>query len=238
MDPSQPTPEALIALAGILVAEQSLEATLTQVLTLACGSLAGGDLGGITLLEREGPNTAVATDELARRVDAGQYNLASGGPCLDAYRRQVINRIDSTADEGRWPEFCALAAEAGILSILSLPLVVEGDGLGAINVYCRHAGGFSLSDEVTGAAFASLASVAMANARMYWRTQRLAGQLEEALSTRGAIEQAKGILMVEQGCSADEAFEMLVRASQRSHAKLHDVAAKLVARLGERNKGP
>lgn len=76
--------------------------------------------------------------------------------------------------------------------------------------------------------FASYASVALANARVYWRTQRLAGQLEEALSTRGVIEQAKGIVIARQGCSAEEAFGLLVSVSQRTHVKLHDVAADLV----------
>jgi AmiR/NasT family two-component response regulator len=62
----------------------------------------------------------------------------------------------------------------------------------------------------------------------------LASQLEEALSTRGIIEQAKGILIAEQGCTSDEAFELLVKASQRTHAKLHDVAAELVERARSR----
>ena len=62
------------------------------------------------------------------------------------------------------------------------------------------------------------------------RTQRLAAQLEEALSTRGVIEQAKGILIARQGCSADQAFQLLVQLSQRTHVKLHDVARDLVDR--------
>jgi AmiR/NasT family two-component response regulator len=65
---------------------------------------------------------------------------------------------------------------------------------------------------------------------VYWRAQRLAGQLQEALSTRGVIEQAKGILIARQGCSADQAFQLLVQISQRSHVKLHDVARDLVER--------
>jgi hypothetical protein len=40
-DPRQ-SDESLIKLAGILVAEQSLEKTLRQVLDLACASLPGG----------------------------------------------------------------------------------------------------------------------------------------------------------------------------------------------------
>lgn len=233
--PQQPD-QTLIQLAGILVSEQSLEETLGQVLALACGALnrCDGDGGGITLLEREGPVTAVATSETARRVDGFQYTSPSGGPCLEAYRRQQIFRIDSTAEDPRWPEFCQAAAEAGIKSTLSLPLIVGGDGIGALNLYCGEANGFSAADEVSGAAFASYASVALANARVYWRAHRLAGQLEEALSTRGVIEQAKGILIAEQGCSADEAFQLLVGVSQRSHRKLREVATELVEQARRR----
>jgi len=220
--------ESLIALAGILVAEQSLEKTLGQVLDLACAALPCGDDAGVTLLDREGPRTAVATSEAALRVDGFQYDNDGGGPCLDAYRRQQVLRIDSTLVDARWPGFAQAAAAAGILSTLSLPLVVAGDGLGALNIYCRQENGFSGADETLATTFASYASVALANARVYWRTQRLAGQLQEALSTRGIIEQAKGIIIAEQGCSADQAFQLLVTMSQRRHTKLHDLATELV----------
>jgi GAF domain-containing protein len=237
MDGVEQSPEALVALARILVAEQSLEQTLGRVLELACEAVAGGDMGGITLLEREGPMTAAATSREAGRVDAIQYEAEGGGPCLDAYRRQAINRVESTLVDPRWREFCAGAAAAGVLSVLSLPLVVAGDGLGALNLYCRRTNGFSAADEVIGMAFAAHASVALANARVYWRAQNLASQLEDALSTRGVIEQAKGVLIAEQGCSDDEAFEMLVKASQRTHTKLHDVAAGLLERARSRAAG-
>lgn len=234
MDGTEQPHKVLLALCEELVYEQSLEATLAHVVDLACQTIAGGDMGGVTLLEREGPTTVGASNEEALRVDAVQYNARSGGPCLDAYRRQVVNRIDSTSTDRRWPEFAAAATAAGVLSTLSLPLVVHGDGIGALNLYCRRTDGFTSADEVTGAMYATHASVALANARMYWRTQALASQLKEALSTRGVIEQAKGILVAEQGCSDDEAFGLLVAASQRTHTKLHDVAAELVERARSR----
>jgi GAF domain-containing protein len=225
--------ESLIGLARILVAEQSLGKTLRQVLELACAALPGGQEGGITLLEREGPRTAVASSDEALRIDGFQYDSKTGGPCLSAYRQQQVFRIDSTADEPRWPDFSRSAAAEGIRSTLSLPLVVGGDGLGALNIYSRKEKGFSEADVALASTFAAYASVALANARMYWRTQRLADQLEEALTTRGVIEQAKGIIIARQGCTADEAFQMLVRLSQRGHKKLHDVAAELVQRAKE-----
>jgi AmiR/NasT family two-component response regulator len=49
-----------------------------------------------------------------------------------------------------------------------------------------------------------------------------------------AIEQAKGIIIARQGCSAEDAFELLVSMSQRTHVKLHDVAADLVEQARHR----
>jgi len=219
-------------MAEILVTGQSLEKTLRQILELACVALPGGDEGGITLLEAEGPGTAVATSDVARRVDNTQYEAETGGPCLEAYRRQQMLRIDSTATDQRWPEFSGAAAAAGLGSTLSIPLVVGGDGLGALNIYCRHEYGFPAADERLAAVLGSCASVALANARTYWRAARLADQLQQSLSTRGIIEQATGVLIAQHGCSAEHALHLLAAAAQRYRLTLAEVAADLVQRAG------
>jgi AmiR/NasT family two-component response regulator len=53
------------------------------------------------------------------------------------------------------------------------------------------------------------------------------------------IEQAKGILMAQSGCSADQAFDMLRRASQRSNVPIRELAPKIIegARQAERSAG-
>ena len=56
----------------------------------------------------------------------------------------------------------------------------------------------------------------------------LAG-LRVAMETRGVIEQAKGMLMLREGCDADTAFALLVDLSQRGHHKLIDVARTMVS---------
>jgi AmiR/NasT family two-component response regulator len=56
-------------------------------------------------------------------------------------------------------------------------------------------------------------------------------QLREAMSRRAPIEQAKGALMQQMRCSAEEAFAELVRRSQRCHVKVYDVAVALLAEL-------
>jgi hypothetical protein len=56
-------------------------------------------------------------------------------------------------------------------------------------------------------------------------------RLVARLHTMPVIEQAKGILMAESNCTADEAFAMLRSASQRSNTKLRDLAEDIVRRV-------
>jgi hypothetical protein len=57
--------------------------------------------------------------------------------------------------------------------------------------------------------------------------EELAG-LREAMRTRGVIEQAKGMLMMNYGISDDRAFRVLVRWSSLHNVKLVAVATTLV----------
>ena len=52
--------------------------------------------------------------------------------------------------------------------------------------------------------------------------------LRQALTTRNIIGQAQGILIERHGADAEGAFEILVRMSQQTHLKLHEVARRLV----------
>jgi AmiR/NasT family two-component response regulator len=76
--------------------------------------------------------------------------------------------------------------------------------------------------------FAGHAAVAVANAHLYETTAALADQMKQAMATRAVIEQAKGIIMRDRGCTADDAFDALVKLSQEAHVKLREVAQRLV----------
>lgn len=58
--------------------------------------------------------------------------------------------------------------------------------------------------------------------------------LELALDTARLIGTAIGILMERHCLTRDEAFQLLVRLSQRSHRKLRDVATDVIATSGRR----
>ena len=68
------------------------------------------------------------------------------------------------------------------------------------------------------------------------RVQRLENEvsgLRRAMATRGVIEQAKGVLAVRLNCDPEQAFAHLSRISQETNVRLADVAADVVASIGE-----
>ena len=60
-------------------------------------------------------------------------------------------------------------------------------------------------------------------------TATFAEDMRRAMETRAVIEQAKGIIIGQQHCTPERAFELLTRLSQSSHRKLRDCAADMVA---------
>jgi hypothetical protein len=57
-------------------------------------------------------------------------------------------------------------------------------------------------------------------------------RLQARLDTMPVIEQAKGIVMAQERCGPDEAFEVLRLASQRANVKVHVLAEQMVAHFG------
>ena len=69
--------------------------------------------------------------------------------------------------------------------------------------------------------FAAHASIALTH-------RRTETGLRAAIDTRGTIGQAIGILVERHKMPPERAFDLLVRASQRSHVKLRDLAGYVV----------
>jgi GAF domain-containing protein len=224
--------EALSALSQFLVADASIGETLDRVAALSNEAVTGSSFVGISMLDdKERATTAVFTDEQAPHIDQAQYDTGRG-PCLDAWRTKTTVRLDDLEQvDDRYTEFAGACLEHGIHSTLSMALVAAGAGVGALNFYGRDKQGFSGEDERAAEEFATAASVVLANAVAYWGAYDLSQQLAEAMESRAIIEQAKGMLMSRSpDLSADDAFDLLRRASQRENIKLRDIAQRIVDR--------
>ena len=223
--PSQRVLHAATELAAILLEEESLDSILDKIAALAKRSITGADEVSVTVVGDRATSVAF-TGKLAIEADERQYELGEG-PCLDASRTNRTMQIEDFGSEERWPAYVPRAAAVGAGSSISVPLPIR-DADAALNVYATRPRAFD--DDVVAEAltFATFAAAAVTNAEAYRKTAELAEQLDQAMANRAVIEQAKGIIMAEQGCSPDEAFEALRGASQRSNRKLRDIARALV----------
>jgi GAF domain-containing protein len=225
-------------LTGLLLEESSLLGLLEQVLELTAEAVASCAAVSVTVVDEQGRYvTAAASSPDARRIDATQYELDEG-PCIDSLHTGEVHHLTDVFTEPRWPTFCARARELGYRTVLAVPLTAGNDTIGALNVFAGGPNGLSDEDIALTGRIAAPAATTLANARAYGSVSRLAGQLQAALESRALIEQAKGIVMVRERCSPDQAFELLRQASQTSNRKLRDVAAALVTHVADGRRRP
>ena len=203
---------------------RSLEETLQGITETAVDCIPGADWAGITMVaDRTKLETRAPTGPVVVRIDVEQYD-AREGPCLSALWDEVVVRADDISTDERWPTWAAKVGGLGVGAMLSFRLFVRGDVLGALNTYAASPGAYGPDAESVGLLFAAHAAVAMSGAEEV-------AQLRQAASSRDLIGQAKGILMERYDLGSDEeAFDLMVRASQSSHLKLHLVARQLVER--------
>lgn len=203
-----------------LESEPDEERTLASIVLAAVDTVPGVTAGGITEVQRRQVTARAPTNELVAQCDQLQDELGEG-PCLDAIWEEQTIIVNDLVRDGRWPRFGARAAELGAASLISFRLYVQQHNLGALNLYGASGAEFGQDERIIGEVFATHAALALSEARQY-------RQFNEALVSRDAIGQAKGLLMARHDLTGKQAFDMLVRASQHANIKLTDIAHWLV----------
>jgi transcriptional regulator with GAF, ATPase, and Fis domain len=212
--------EHLAEMARELQAPDTLDETLDAIVRCAVANIPRAEHASIsTVTQRRHVRTLVSTGDILRAVDRAQYDLGQG-PCVETLYEHKTVRAPDLASEQRWPEFAKRATELGAGSMLGVQLYVAGDDLGALNLINGSRDAFDEEAEEMALLFAAHAAIALADAEKR-------DNLNSALSSRDVIGQAKGILMERHKVTSDQAFRLLVQASQRRQEKLRDVAEQL-----------
>lgn len=217
-------------LARALQDEVSFDDTLATIVTAALDLIPGAAQGSISVVEQgRSIRSHAASGELPVVLDTLQQKFQEG-PCWDAVWEQRIVRVPDFRDEDRWPRFSRYAAEAGATGALSFQLWVQGENLGALNLYGAKPHAFDPEAEEIGLLVGAHAAVAFADAKQI-------SELHQAVATRDVIGQAKGILMERYKITDQRAFPILSTVSQRGNIKLRDVADQ-VASTGNLPRSP
>jgi GAF domain-containing protein len=219
---------AYAALSEIDLTDRSLDGILEEVAGLAKRVLPAAPEVSVTLVEGDRAYTAAFTGILAIELDERQYD-GGFGPCLDAAVSGQKIKVSMDDPNSAYPDFCRIAQRMGVTHSLSVGIPVATPTVGALNLYSTTGRAFSDDAERIVGTFAIFAGIVLASAGLHRDLADLAAQLELAVQSRAVIDQAKGIVMAQNRCSGEEAFQILVRASQHRNLKLRILAEQLVA---------
>lgn len=204
--------DSVSGLAALSQGSMPLRDLLTRVARYAVDSIPGADGAGLTLIEDDRTDTIVSTADFVRAVDDVQYGLGDG-PCIMAAREGRTVMSGALEREERWGDFGGRVAAMGVHSVVSLPLRLGDDVVGAMNVYAHAHDAFDERAAELGEAFAVPAAIAVQHAHVLEQTRRLAEQLQASLETRALVEQAIGVLIGRERVDADRARQLLVDLS-------------------------
>jgi GAF domain-containing protein len=220
------------ALASLVAGSLGLPELLTEVAGFAVRAIPGADGAGVTLLQADQPGDTIealaASAPFVAEIDHVQYVTLNEGPCITAVQEGRTVRSGFLGGEDMWPLFGPHVSDMGIHSALSLPLLMPGKVIGAINVYAHGKDVFDEHAAGLGELFAKPAAVAVHNAQILSQALALTVQLRAALSVRPVIDQAIGLLRGRGGLSAEDALAQLRAMSQSEHRKMVDIAQSIL----------
>lgn len=210
-------------LAGRLFTMESVPETMAVIVQATVDVVDACDHCSLSYMRGKSLISASSSDPVGVSVDGIQTG-AQEGPCLDAIRLGEVIVSAETDDDPRWPVYGPLAREAaGVVSSMAYPLREDARIVGALNLFSEERGAFHGGEEQE-----ALVAILAAHATPALASALLRENMAMALRNRDVIGQAKGMLMARSQLDADQAFDVLVRASQRMNVKLAEVARRLV----------
>jgi GAF domain-containing protein len=209
---------------------EGLDRFLEELTVLAADVVDGDTSGGVTVIRDERTATVAASDKRTQKLDDIQYGNGDG-PCLECARSGEPIAVRELTDDERWPKFREQALDHGMRSSLSLPLELGSEADGALNLYVFERHAFDEAERAVLSQFCDEASRAISLALRHNELSQQNDHLHTAMASRRLIDQAIGIIMAQNRCSADDAFGILRQASQNRNIKVRDLAATIIRNI-------
>ncbi|MEX2279325.1 MAG: GAF and ANTAR domain-containing protein [Acidimicrobiia bacterium] len=198
-------------------------------LAVGCVDLDLASACGILLADENAKlRVMAASSERAHLLELFQLQNDEG-PCLEAFSTgEPVVHADLSSAYDRWPRFAPEAVRAGFESVHAFPLRIRSTVIGAMNLFSVEHRDIAEPAAHLAQSLADVASIAILHDQMVRQSDLRAGQLQHALDSRVAIEQAKGMLAERSHVDMDQAFSMLRTHARSSQLHLTEVALQLV----------
>lgn len=222
------TATTFVELVDTLVGDFDVIEVLT-LLTTRCVELLAAGAAGILLADSDRQLRVVgASTEQIKLLELFQIQN-NEGPCLDCFRTGKLVLHSDLDTNSPWPLFATECTEAGFASVCAVPLRLKDHTLGCLNMFMVSPNGLSDSDVAIAQALADFASLALVQDQATRDAAIREGQLQHALTSRIAIEQAKGMIAERHQVDMDEAFSRLRTYARNNNRHLTAVAEAVVA---------
>ncbi|GAA4682481.1 GAF and ANTAR domain-containing protein [Frondihabitans cladoniiphilus] len=220
--------DAFTTLADTLVVGYDV-VDLLQSLVEDCRDILDVEAAGILLADATGRLEVVAsTSEASNLVEILQVD-AQAGPCWEAFTTGEIVRLpDLDAEPERWQRFRDEAHARGFRGVFAIPLRLRDDIIGTLNLLRVQTGDMSERDIRAARALGDVATIGILHERSHQDSAVVRRQLQSALDSRIAIEQAKGFIAYQNGVSPDQAFQLILAFARSHKIRLSEVATRLI----------
>jgi transcriptional regulator with GAF, ATPase, and Fis domain len=213
-----------IELADTLVTDFDLIEFLSMLADRCVELLGAADVGLLLADPGGGLQVMASSTERMRITELLEVQYAEG-PCFECFETglPILNQRLASANH-RWPRFAPMARRSGFAMVHAVPLRLRSAVIGAMNVFDTALQEMSSTDSDLIRAFADAATIGILQERTVKQQSDLSAQLQGALNSRIAIEQAKGIVAERLKVDMQTAFALI-----RSHARSHSVQLSTVA---------
>jgi GAF domain-containing protein len=228
-------PEIFARVTGLLLAESVVDRAVANIAQAAHQSLVGSVGAGVTLIDAQArPTSTASTNTIVKQADQLQYDLGEG-PCLTAWASAQAVQVDDLRDDRRWPEWASAGARLGLLSCISVPLLIpdvtgrtEPEIVGAMKVYSDQPHAFDSHSEQVLSLLAEPAALILANLQARERAAQLSDVLKDALHSRSVIDLAKGVLMERMHVTERGALQVMITRARTQKMLLSAVAQDIL----------
>ena len=150
------------------------------------------------------------------------------GPGLESIRAREWNFPDLDREDAPWSLFARQAQGSGFRAVHAVPVSLHSDVVGDLLLFSQTAGMLSDADRRAVRLLATAAATGLVHRRAFHELETVNGQLRQALTSRIAIEQAKGFLAARLDVTPEAAFLVLRDHARRTRQRLTNVAEAVV----------
>lgn len=215
--------EGIAEISKGIMEKQFIDDILALIVSVTA-KLTGSSICSILLVDKKKKELILRSVQTA----TGQYNQRSNPPLGKGIAGRVAqtNQPITVPDVRKDVRFLnkKIAIEDGLVSLLSVPMSINGEVIGVINCYTSEEYEFSREDIQMMTTVASQAAILLKNTELRVMKEIVEKELEE----RKTIERAKEILQEKKGITGKQSFELMRTQSMNTRTSMVKIAESII----------